>query len=76
MFVDEALWKVLIIVSFLAPVMAYSSSLLRAIIACSHLSFLKTFSNFVNFWQNFRIFRPFLTFLNILLKNGTHVLTF
>ena len=41
---------------------AYSSSLLRVIIACNHLPFLKIFSNFVYFYQNFQVFCPFSTF--------------
>ena len=41
---------------------AYSSSLLRQIIACSHLPFLKIFSNFAHFWPNFKVFCPFSTF--------------
>ena len=57
---------------------AYSSSLLRAIIARNHLSLFKIFSNFVHFrkFPN----RPFLPFLNIFSpffwKNRTHALTF
>ena len=46
---------------------AYYSSLLRAIIARSHLLFFKIFSNFVYFWPNFHIFCPFLPFFNIFL---------
>ena len=41
---------------------AFSSSLLRAIIARNHLLFFKIFSNFVHFCPNFQIFCPFLTF--------------
>ena len=37
-------------------------SLLRAIIARSHLPFFKIFSNFVHLCPNFQIFSPFLTF--------------
>ena len=44
---------------------AFSSSLLRAIIAFNHLPFFKIFSNFVNFCPNFQIFCPFLSFFNI-----------
>ena len=51
---------------------AYSSSLLRAIIACNHLPFFKIFSNFVHFCPNFQIFCPFLA---LFLKNRTHALT-
>ena len=38
---------------------AYSSSLLRVIIAYIHLPFFKIFSHFVAFWANFQIFSPF-----------------
>ena len=41
---------------------AFSSSLLRAIVARNHLSFFKIFSNLVHFCLNFQIFCPFLTF--------------
>ena len=41
---------------------AYSSSLLRAIIARSHLPFFKILSNFVHFCPNFQIFCRFLPF--------------
>ena len=44
-------------------VKAYSSSLLHAIIAHSHLPFLKILWNFVYFCPNFQIFFPFSTFL-------------
>ena len=40
-------------------------SLMRAIIAPSHLPFLKIFSNFVPFCPNFQIACPFLAFLII-----------
>ena len=40
----------------------FSSSLLRAIVARSHLLFFKIFSNLVNFCLNFQIFCPLLTF--------------
>ena len=46
---------------------AFSSSLLRAIIAHNHLLFFKIFSNFVYFCPNFQIFCPFLPFLEIFL---------
>ena len=62
---------------------AFCSSLLCAIIACSHLPFFKIFSNFVHFCPNFQIFCPFLPILNIFmpffalfLKYYTHALTF
>ena len=58
---------------------AYSSSLLRAIIARNHLPFFKIFSNFVHFCPNLQIFCPFLpffcSFFAFFLKNHTHVLT-
>ena len=41
---------------------AFSSSLLRAIVARNHLPFFKIFSNLVHFCPNFQIFCPFLTF--------------
>ena len=41
---------------------AFSSSLLRAIVACNHLPFFKIFSNLVHFYPNFQIFCRFLTF--------------
>ena len=37
----------------------FSSSLLRAIIACNYLTFFKIFSNFVHFCSSFQIFWPF-----------------
>ena len=40
---------------------AFSSSLLRAIIAHNHLPFFKIFSNLEHFCPNFQIFCPFLT---------------
>ena len=46
---------------------AYSSSLLRAIIARNHLLFFKIFSTFVHFCPNFQIFCPYCPFLNIFL---------
>ena len=41
---------------------AFSSSLLRATVACSHLPFFKILSSLVHFCPNFQIFCPFLTF--------------
>ena len=41
---------------------AFSSSLLRAIVARSHLPFFKIFSNLVHFCPSFQMFCPFLTF--------------
>ena len=66
------------------PARAFSSSLLRAIIAHNHLRFFKIFSNFVHFRPNVQRFCPFLSFFNIFsppflalfLKNSTHALTF
>ena len=62
---------------------AFSSSLLRAIIARNHLLFFKIFLNFVYFCRNFQILYIFLSFLNILLpffcafsENRAHALTF
>ena len=46
---------------------AYSSSLLRAIIARNHLPFFKILSNFEHFCRNFQIFCPFLTFFPLIL---------
>ena len=46
---------------------AFSSSLLRAVIARNHLSFFKIFSNFVYFCQNFQICCPFFPFFNMFL---------
>ena len=60
--------------SWLDNIRAYSSGLLRAIIACNHLPFFKIFSNFVHFCPNFQIFSPF--FALFFLKNRTHALTF
>ena len=42
---------------------AYSSSLLRVIIACNHLPFLKIFSNFVYFFSKFSSILPFFNIL-------------
>ena len=55
---------------------AYSSSLLRAIIACNHLPFFKIFSNFVRFCPNLQKVYPFQNFFALFLKNLTHALTF
>ena len=41
---------------------AFSSSLLRAIVACNQLPFFKIFPSPVNFCPNLQIFCPFLTF--------------
>ena len=60
-------------------VRAYSSSLLRAIIACNDLPFFKIFSKFAYFCPNFQIFWPltfFLPFSALFLKNRKHTLTF
>ena len=38
---------------------AFSSSLMRSISACSHLSFFEILPNFVHFCPNFQIFCPF-----------------
>ena len=48
--------------SCLDNIRAYSSSLLHAMIARSHLAFFKIFSGFVHFCPNFQIFSPFLPF--------------
>ena len=42
---------------------AYSTSLLRAIIACNHLPLFKIFSKCVHFCPSFQIFCPFSIFL-------------
>ena len=55
---------------------AFSSSLLRAIVARNHLPFFKIFSNLVHFCPNFQIFCPFLTFFPFFLENHMPVLTF
>ena len=56
---------------------AISSSLLRTIVARSHLPFFKIFSNLVHFFPNFQIFWPFLTFFSsFFFENPRHALTF
>ena len=49
---------------------AYSSSLLRAIIACNYLPIFEIFLNFVCFCPNCQIFCPFSTFLCPFLKKS------
>ena len=56
---------------------AFSSSLLRAIVAHSHLPFFKIFLNLVHFCPNFQIFCLFLTFFFAFsLENHMHAVTF
>ena len=47
---------------------AFSSSLLSAIVARSHSTFSKMFSNLVHFRPNFQIFCPFSTFFGLFWK--------
>ena len=54
----------------------FSSSLLRAIVARSHLPFFKIFSNLQHYCPNFQIICSFLIFFDFFLENHMHSLTF